>query len=1044
MTDPIVTRWVDAERILERVLDLPPDAQRAEARTLCGEDAELAAVVARLLDASRDDRLPAADGWMREALHDGTPAATSLPAMVGPFHVVAELGRGGMGRVLLGARAGLDGAPRVAIKLLDRHLDAHATRRRFDRERETLARLDHPHIARLYDGGVTADGAPYLVMEYVDGRPIDEYCRDQRLDIAARLALVRQVCAAVEFAHSRLVVHRDLKPANVMVDRHGQVKLLDFGIAKWIDELDAEASLTLTTHRVLTPSHAAPEQFRGEAITAATDVYQLGLLLYTLLTGQRAHAVDDPTPEATRRAACDIEPKRPSLMVAARDGDGAGRTLARRLAGDLDAIVLKALRKEPHERYATVEALRRDLDNHAHHRPVTARQGTGIYAMRKYVRRHPTAAAVLVALGAGIGAVLWQARVAAAERDRAVAAESASAAVNSFLVRELLAAPTPERAQGRPLAVAEVLANASRSVEFALKGAPRVQAEVRHTLARSYLALGQFDAAGAHAREAHDLLVAFAHGDDPALLGSRRLLVDIALAAGDVVSVKDEARTLLDDHRRVLGPTNPDTLMAHVAYGRVLLALDEVAAAEASLREANTAASTAREHAPEAWFAVRSALVDTLIDAGKAMAAESFVRDLITRLREHYGPTHPHLATASRQLALALTEQLEYEAAVTASEEQVRLHERLYGAEHPATARAIHELALAYDRATRDEQALATAVRAHELRMRVLGSDHPDTITSLRNVAISTRRSGRAADSLPMYRAVAESTARRFGPQHPRAIGALDDVGSPLLDLGRVNEARQVRRSAAAAYAQAASSSGDDDVLVSYANFLIDAEPVDLRDPAKAVALAERAVAATKRQRFAYVRTLARAYRAADRPGDALATAMEASALPAGIQSFVTETMVVDLLKTERPQAVETWLLERLARLRRERGPDEYLQVRTLEHLARHYLALGRAADAEARTREELDVLARSVPPTHFMVGSAQGDLGERLLDRGAAAEAEPLLVASFERHMTSRRFTSRGRERARDRMVRLYDALHRPTEARRYRDYVLPTFSDR
>ena len=352
---------------------------------------------------------PAAANFVRAALTSHAPGASTVPDFVGPFRVLAELGRGGMGRVLLAVRDGLEGAPRVAIKVLDRQVDNAEARRRFDRERETLARLEHPHIARLYDGGVTADGVPYLVMEFVEGLAIDRHCDEHRLDLGARLALMRQVCEAVEFAHGRLVVHRDLKPANVMVDAHGQVKLLDFGIAKWIDDLDADSPLTLTSNRVLTPAYAAPEQYNGDAITAATDVYQLGLLLYTLLTGTRAHALSGTAPDAVRRAVCDTEPTRPSAVQQTGADAAVSRPLARQLVGDLDAIVLKALRKDPRDRYGTVEALGRDLDNYRENRPVSARQGTGIYAVRKYVRRHPVpvaaAAGVLVASLIGMVAV---------------------------------------------------------------------------------------------------------------------------------------------------------------------------------------------------------------------------------------------------------------------------------------------------------------------------------------------------------------------------------------------------------------------------------------------------------------------------------------------------------------------------------------------------------------------------------------------------------------------------------------------------------------
>ena len=1047
MTDPLVARWADAEQVLDAILDVPEPERPTAARARCGDDVELAALVQRLLDASHAD-MPAAGEIVADALTRGAVADDTLPAHVGPFRILGELGRGGMGRVLLGTREGLEGAPRVAIKVLDRPMAGSDARRRFDRERETLARLEHPHIARLHDGGVTADGTPYLVMEFVEGAPIDQHCEARRLDVAARVRLLRQVCAAVEYAHSRLVVHRDLKPANVMVDTHGQVKLLDFGIAKWLDDLDADSPLTLTAHRVLTPAHAAPEQFRGEAITAATDVYQLGLLGYGVLTGVRAHAVDGGSTDAVRRAVCDVDPELPSRAAGARGGASADTgVIARLLAGDLDAIVMKALRKDPRERYATVEALGRDLDHYLADRPVSAHDGTRLYAVRKYVRRHPVpvaaAAGVLLASTVGLVAVAWQARATAAERDRAVSAERAAEAVNAFLVNELLAAPTPERAQGRELTVVEVLGNAARRVGAALGDSPALQGDVHETLARSYLALGRYDDARVHAREARRLLGS--GSDAVAGFRTRRLLLDVALADGAVKDVKPEADAVVAGLRAAVGMAHAETLLAEATRGRVLEALDELGAAESALREADALATRGPGVSVDARTAVRSAYLEVLLANGKAGLAEPLARELIEMLTARYGAAHPSLVPAGRLHARALTSLLEYERAVEATEAQVRLHEQLYGPDHPATARAVHDLAVAYGRAARDAESFTAAQRALDVRTRTLGLEHPDTMTSMRNVAISLRRSGRPAEALPLYRLVARNYERAFGELHPRAIRAADEVGSPLMDLGRVQEARNVRRAVAERFARAAAQAdADPSLLDGYATFLFDVEPEDLRQPSRAVALARRAVEATGRTDFEFLRTLSLALEAAGDTREALATAREASALPDGIQSFVTESLVVRLARAIEPQSLEPWLLARLARLRRERGPDEYLQVRTLDHLARHYAATGRPAEAEARVREELDVLARSVPPTHFMVGSAQGELGERLMDRGALADAEPLLLKSFEAHVTSRRFVQASRVRARDRLVRLYEALGRPDEARKYREYVLPAFSDR
>jgi serine/threonine protein kinase len=433
--DDLLARWPEAERIVDGVLDLPADARRQRARDACALDPALWQLVERLLaEADRDEPLVAVDILADEPALD----VESPPQQIGPYRVLGQLGRGRMGWVLRAVRDGSP-APPVALKLLDVRARSREALKRFDRERETMARLQHPNIARLVDGGIAEDRTPYLVMELVEGTRVDAFCDTNHLDVAARLRLFLQVCAAVEYAHSRLVVHRDLKPANVLVDQFGQVKLLDFGIAKWLDGLEADG-LTQTSHRVLTPAHAAPEQFRGEPVTAATDVYQLGLLLYELLTGRGAHGPSETTPEALQRAVLDTDPEAPSRAVGRLDGvtdqttlsaDVAQKrasttaALARHLAGDLDAVVLKALRKESAVRYASVEALRRDVEAHLAHRPVSALRGSRAYLVQKYARRHragvAAAAGVVLALVAGLVGVAAQARRADQERDRAQA-----------------------------------------------------------------------------------------------------------------------------------------------------------------------------------------------------------------------------------------------------------------------------------------------------------------------------------------------------------------------------------------------------------------------------------------------------------------------------------------------------------------------------------------------------------------------------------------------------------------------------------------------
>jgi eukaryotic-like serine/threonine-protein kinase len=370
---------------------------------------------------------------------EAEPAALAPPPdRIGPYELLREIGHGGMGTVYLAARADDEYRQRVALKLIRRGMDTDLVVSRFRNERQILASLNHPNIASLLDGGTTPDGLPYLVMEHVDGQPIDRYCDARRLPIRERLELFLLVCGAVQHAHASLVVHRDLKPGNILVSADGQPKLLDFGLAKLVDP-EVGADQTATQQRFLTPSYASPEQIQGRPITTASDVYSLGVLLYLLLTGHRPYGSETSSAQEMSRAVCETEPTRPSAAVlrgseaetraAARSATPRG--LRRKLNGDLDAIILKALRKEPERRFASVEGLTADLRRHLAGRPVSARAGTTWYLASRFVATHRAGvlATALVVFSLAGGLVETSRQRARAERRFAEVRELA----NSFL-----------------------------------------------------------------------------------------------------------------------------------------------------------------------------------------------------------------------------------------------------------------------------------------------------------------------------------------------------------------------------------------------------------------------------------------------------------------------------------------------------------------------------------------------------------------------------------------------------------------------------------
>ncbi|MEZ0335911.1 MAG: protein kinase, partial [Gemmatimonadales bacterium] len=581
MTAGVGFRWDEADRLFDQALELPPAERERWLDRTCDDPALRRQVLDLLRADAAAERFLELDGW-RLAAPLLEPAAESGHGLtIGPYRVLRELGRGGMGVVCLGERADGQFEQRVALKLIKRGMDSDEIHRRFLAERQILARLGHPHIARLLDGGVSAEGQPWFAIEYVEGKAITEHCSEHDLGVEERLQLFLKACEAVRYAHQHLVVHRDLKPSNILVTPDGQVKLLDFGIAKLLSqEPGAETGLTETGVRVMTPEYAAPEQVRGEPVTTATDVYALGTVLYELLTGQRAHRWESRTPGEMERIVCQIVPEAPSSVV---DG-GRGK----RLRGDLDTITLRALSKEPDRRYPTVEQLAADVRRHLAGQPVAARPDTWRYRATKFVARHrlgvAAAVAIVLSLLAGLGGTIWQARV-AAERARVASAEAAKQrAVRDFLV-QLFEASDPSQALGKELTASELLIRGRRNLDTALAGQPEVRAELLTVLGQVHRSLGQLSQADTLLGQAVALTRSLPGDVDRDLSARLTEWSDILVDLGKY----DRADTLAREARDLLqgrGGDDPALAQALRAVGNVVAAKGNPQQAESLAREA--------------------------------------------------------------------------------------------------------------------------------------------------------------------------------------------------------------------------------------------------------------------------------------------------------------------------------------------------------------------------------------------------------------------------------------------------------------------------
>ncbi|HEX6049822.1 MAG TPA: serine/threonine-protein kinase [Gemmatimonadaceae bacterium] len=803
-------RWRQLTPILDDAFELPPNERAAYLDRACSDDDELRADAEALLAAylaSGDFLERPIDGYLStlglgDATRSGPEIASVTPdGHIGPYRVLNELASGGMGTVYAAERADGQYDQRVALKLVRHEMDADSARRRFLFERRILARLSHPNIARLVDGGILANGRPWFAMELIDGIPLTEYCGEHRLGIGRRLELFLEVCDAVRYAHQNLVVHRDLKPSNMLVTREGHVKLLDFGIAKLL-EGDATSGAdveprTRTELRAMTPEYAAPEQIRGDPVSTATDVYALGAVLYELLTSHRAHRFERRTPVEYERVVCDTEPERPSAIVAP--------PLRRQLAGDLDTIVLHALEKEPGRRYPSVEALMEDVRRYLTALPIRARPDSRRYRLRKFARRHRVGLAAGTALGvtalAGVGATVWQAR---AKSQEAAKAEE----VKNFVIG-LFEVADPAQSRGREITARELLQRGVHRVDSALGRQPAVQQELLGVLGTIHRQLGLYAEA--------DTLFARA--------------VDVA--------------------RTAYGSSHPELAARLTDRGTSLRELGQLARAESVLQHALAIRSGAGD--PVGLATTMGELASTLRREGKTQRAESLYRTVLAIDRSRLGDDHQEVATDLKNLGVLLAEDAEkrseadsvYRAALAIrrrtlddghpavidvlgdlaanasnmgryaeAESLYRVvldgQRRLYpDGNHPDVAYSMHSLANMFEATGRWAEAESLDVETLALRRRLLGPDHPLTMATLHNLAIVRYRMGRLESAEESFRQARRLWQTSLGSTHTYTRRATSSLGAVLSEQGKYAEAETLFRDVIRVNAAVADSTTD-------------------------------------------------------------------------------------------------------------------------------------------------------------------------------------------------------------------------------------------
>jgi serine/threonine-protein kinase len=611
--------------------------------------------------------------------------------------------------------------------------------RRFKTERQILATLEHPNIARLLDGGSMDSDLPYVVMEYVEGVPIDEYCRNHDLDLREKLTLFARVCEAVQYAHRNLIVHRDLKPSNILVTSNGDVKLLDFGIGKLLDTRAVLHTVPMTraADRLMTPEYASPEQVRGEPVSTATDIYSLGVVLYELLAGNRPFVFETATLSEAERIVCEREPAPP----------GVDR--------DLDNIILMAMRKEPERRYATVAQLAEDLTRWRENLPVTARPNTWRYRARKFTRRNRwlvAGAAALAVLLAGFGvAMAMLARSAQREADN-------SRAVADFLV-SVFENAAPAQARGRTVTARELLDTGAKRVREELQGRPVVQGSLLSAIGNIYLDLGQYDTAG------------------PLL---------------------QDAVRILREHR---GDNNLDTATSLMALAGWHSERGEFAQSEALHRQVLAIRQRLQGEGDPAVAAVWSNLGMTLFRLGRFAEAEQAHRNAVDIKRRRLSADDPSIYTSLNNLAITLFRQGKYAEAEPIMRGNVDFRVRRHGERHPSTATSLHNYSFVLGNLGRYAEQQKVAARALAIRIAVLGENHPDTAYSWSSMSAANQRLGNIDEAVANARKVLAIRQERLKPGSVEIGLAQQGLAAALLERGDIEEAANLIQQSAEALA---------------------------------------------------------------------------------------------------------------------------------------------------------------------------------------------------------------------------------------------------
>ncbi|MEM9304063.1 MAG: serine/threonine-protein kinase [Pseudomonadota bacterium] len=775
--------WRQAQEHYERLATLPETDRAIELTSLPERVRELVEAIfeQEITESKGDSDAPAAvlldaidqqmDPWIDRSL--------------GAYRLTRKLGQGGMGAVYLAERDDTELDMQVAIKLVPNQVRGEEGLRRFQRERQILANLDHPNIARLFDGGSTDDGVPFLVMQFVDGRNIADFAGD--LPLRQKLELFQKVCAAVQHAHRNLIIHRDIKPSNVMVTPSGEPMLLDFGIAKALG--DGEGAEwqddTATGMRFMSLRYASPEQVRGEPLTTATDVYSLGVLLAELLSGRSPYQPADMDRVALQQAICKGEVVAPSELLGKTSANA-----ARPLKGDLDNIVLKALRKEPERRYESIAALAQDIENHLTGMPVSARPDTLWYRTSRFIGRHRVGVAISLAVVAMTAfqqyRVIDQRNVAEASAETAALERDKAEQTRDFLI-ELFQASDPTEALGEEITARQMLDRGASTIDD-LNDNPELQAAVLVTIGRLYRLLGLYDEATALLERS--LALSRERASTEAIAESAQILAMTRMAAGDyetATALMTEAVALIDARH---GGDSLEAAGARVNLAKIYWESSQPELVEQYALESSAILEGLEEAHPQIASENAKVLGYVASANGDYPLAEAHYREAVRLQRAHREEANPFMAAALMSVGHAQFSQGDYAGAADTYREALVTMREVYGEVHPQTAGALMSLGALESNLGNQDVAEKYMLESLEVNRELLGDDHLEIATTLNNLAfVIVRKEGDLGDAEANLREALAITRKQLGDNNSQVARSLSTLGWLLSLRGKIDEA---------------------------------------------------------------------------------------------------------------------------------------------------------------------------------------------------------------------------------------------------------------